>query len=70
MLVRKAWRCGDGGWVVYDMAFWQQAATDQEYDWPKLNSSLYPVTFMAQVNGKGKYYPTALSRTIQVRSTR
>ncbi len=52
-LVREARRCGGGGWLAYDMAFRQQAATSPETDWSKLNSSLYAVTFMAQANGKG-----------------
>ncbi len=37
--------------------FRQQAATDAECDWSKLNSSLYPVTFMAQANGRWKCCP-------------
>ena len=52
-LVREARRCGGGGWAAYDTAFRQQAATDKECDWSKLNSSLYPVTFMAQATGRG-----------------
>ena len=59
-LVREACRCGGGGWIAYDMAFQQQAATDPECDWSKLNSSRYPVTFMAQASGKGKCFPHCL----------
>ena len=60
-LVREARRCGGGGWAAYDMAFRQQAATDKECDWSKLNSSLYPVTFMAQATQQGgaRAAPTA-----------
>ena len=54
MVVREARRCGGGGWAAYDTAFQQQAATDPRCDWSQLNSSLYPVTFMAQATGKGK----------------
>ena len=54
MLVREARRCGGRGWLAYDTAFRQQAATDSQVDWSKLNSSLYPVTFMAQASGKGR----------------
>ncbi len=57
MLVWKAQWCGGGGWLAYDTPFQQHAATNQECDWSKLNSSLYPVTFMAQANGKGKCCP-------------
>ncbi len=53
-LVREERRCGGGGWLAYDMSFRQQAATAPDTDWSKLNSSLYPVTFMAQANGKGQ----------------
>ena len=53
-LVREARRCGGGGWLAYGTAFRQQAATDALCDWSKLNSSLYPVTLMAQASGKGK----------------
>ena len=59
-LVREARRCGGGGWLAYDTAFRQQAATDAQCDWSKLNSSLYPVTFMAQASGKGKCCPHCL----------
>ena len=59
-LVREARRCGGGGWLAYNTAFWQQAATDALCDWSKLNSPLYPVTFMAQASGKGKCCPHCL----------
>lgn len=59
-LVREARRCGGGGWLAYDTAFRQQAATDPQCDWSKLNSSLYPVTFMAQARGKVKCCPHCL----------
>ena len=59
-LVREARRCRGGGWAAYDTAFWQQAATDKECDWSKLNSSLYPVTFMAQATGRGTCYSHCL----------
>ena len=59
-LVREARRCGGSGWLAYDTAFRQQAAADPLCDWSKLNSSLYPVTFMAQANGKGKCCPHCL----------
>ena len=52
MLMRDARRCGGRGWLAYDMAFHQQATTDPQVDWSKVNSSLYPVTFMAQASGK------------------
>lgn len=60
MLVREACRCGAGGWLAYDTAFRQQAATDPDCDWAKLNSSIYPVTFMAQATGKGRCSPHCL----------
>lgn len=60
MLVREARRCGGNGWLAYDTAFRQQAAADPLCDWSKLNSSLYPVTFMAQASGRGKCCPHCL----------
>ena len=59
-LVREARRCGGNGWMAYDTAFRQQAATDPHCDWSKLNNSLYPVTFMAQASGRGKCCPHCL----------
>lgn len=55
MVVRESRRCSSRGWVAYDTAFRQQVATDHTYDWFQLNSSLYPLTFMAQATGKGKW---------------
>ena len=59
-LVREARRCGGRGWLAYDTAFRQQAAADPQCDWSKLNSSLYPVTFMAQASGRGRCCPHCL----------
>ena len=59
-LVREARRCGGSGWMAYDTAFRQQAATDPHCDWSKLNNSLYPVTFMVQASGRGKCCPHCL----------
>lgn len=61
-LVREARRCGGGGWLVYDTAFRQQMATDLDCNWAKLNSSLYPVMFLAQANGRGKCYSHCIER--------
>ena len=59
-LVREARRCGGRGWLAYDMAVRQQAAADPQCDWSKLNSSLYPVRFMAQASGRGRCCPHCL----------
>ena len=59
-LVREAHQCGGGSWLAYDTEFRQQAAADPLCDWSKLNSSLYPVTFMAQASGKGRCCPHRL----------
>ena len=52
-LVREARRCGGGGWSAYDTAFRQQATTNKECDWSKLNSSLYPMTFYGSGHREG-----------------
>ena len=56
IIIRKARRCGGGGWQGYDRMFRQQAVSSPGVDWSQLNSSLFAVTFLALQNGRGKTY--------------
>jgi len=51
VIVREARRCGGNGWSAYDTYFRQQVAGPA--DWSCLNTSLYAVTFLAQVGKRG-----------------
>lgn len=53
LIVREARRCGGKGWLAYDTMFRQQAVGNPEVEWPKLNPTLYAVTFLAQ-SGSGR----------------